>query len=176
MVICFDEFGPVEVRPQPGSAWAPSKRPMRHRATYRRTHGVRYFFAAYNVHADELWMEQKARKRAVEVMAFLKAVRARYPGGQRICLVLDNLSTHKAQEVCQWCRRNRITLVFTATYASWMNRIECHFAPFKTFVISNSDYSDHKEIDKAAQDYLRWRNADKRDQKILKEQNSIRTL
>jgi transposase len=137
---------------------------------------VRYFFAAYDVHADHLWMEQKARKRAVEVLEFLKALRARYPVGQRIYLVLDNLSTHKAPEVRRFCRRNRITQVFTATYASWMNRIECHFAPLKTFVISNSDYASHQEIDVAAQDYLRWRNADKRNAKILKEQNSIPTL
>ena len=149
---------------------------MRHRATYRRPHGVRYFFAAYDVHADRLWMEQKARKRAVEVLEFLKAIRARYPDGRRIYLVLDNLSTHRAPDVRRFCRRNRITPVFTATYASWMNRIECHFAPFKAFVISNSDYSGHDEIETAAQDYLRWRNADKGNAKILKEQNSIRTL
>ena len=149
---------------------------MRHRATYRRLHGVRYFFGAYDVHADRLWMEQKARKRAVEVLEFLKVIRARYPEGRRIYLVLDNLSTHKAPEVRRFCRRHKVTLVFTATYASWMNRIECHFAPFKAFVISNSDYASHDQIETAAQDYLRWRNADKENTKILKEQNSIRTL
>ena len=137
---------------------------------------MRYFFAAYDVHADHLWMKQKARKRAVEVLEFLKSIRTRYRDGRRIYLVLDNLSTHKAPDVRRFCRRNKITLVFTATYASWMNRIECHFAPLKTFVISNSDYASHQAIDEAAQDYLRWRNADKRNAKILKEQNSIRTL
>ena len=174
--MCFDEFGPVEVRPQAGNSWAPKGRPVRHRATYRRPHGVRYFFGAYDVHQDVLWMEQEARKRGVEVLEFLKAIRARYPDGRRIYLVLDNLSTHKTPEVRRYCRRNRIRLVFTATYASWMNRIECHFAPFKAFVISNSDYSSHGELEAAAQDYLRWRNAEKKNARILKEQNSIRTL
>jgi len=164
------------VRPQPGSAWAPKGRPARQRATYRRPHGVRYFFAAYDVHADRLWMEQKARKRAVEVLEFLKALRACYPDGRRIYLVLDNLSTHKHRKVKRYCRHSNIWLVYTATYASWMNRIECHFAPLKTFVISNSDYSGHAEIARAAQDYLRWRNADKKNHRILKEQNSIPTL
>jgi transposase len=164
------------VRPQAGSTWAPKGRPVRHRATYRRKHGVRYFFAAYDVHADELWMEPKARKRSVEVLDFLAAIRAHYPDARRIYLVMDNLSTHKTVEVMRYCRANRITPVFTATNASWMNRIECHFAPFKKFVISNSDYSNHEEIQEAARDYLKWRNADKKNNKILKAQKSMRVL
>lgn len=164
------------MRPQAGRTWAPRKRPVRRRATYRRLHGVRYFFAAYDVHADQLWMRPKRRKRAIEFLEFLQEIRARYPDGRRIYLVLDNLSTHTKQEVRRWCRQNKITLVFTATNASWMNRIECHFAPFKAFVINNSDYANHREIWKAAQDYLKWRNAHKKNKKLLKKQNSIRTL
>ena len=175
-MICIDEFGPVEVRPQAGSAWAPSTKPIRHRATYRRTQGVRHFFAAYDVYDDKLWMRPKPRKRTREALAFIQSIRRRYPDGRRIYLVLDNLSTHRHASVREWCRGNRITLVFTATNASWMNRIECHFAPFRKFVIDNSDYHNHREIAKAAQDYLRWRNRNAQDKKILKEQNSIRTL
>lgn len=137
---------------------------------------MRYFFAAYDVHQDVLWMHQKRRKRAVEVIEFLKAVRARYPDARRIYLVLDNLSTHTHRQVRSYCLKSNIRLVYTATYASWMNRIECHFAPFRRFVLDNSDYADHKEIARAAQDYLRWRNRDKNNLKILKAQNSIRTL
>jgi len=145
------------VRPQAGSAWAPKGRPTRRRATYRRTEGVRCFFAAYDVHQDLLWIHQKRRKMAVEVLAFLKAIRLRYPDGQRICLVLDNLSTHRHRDVKRYCCASNIQLVYTATYASWMNRIECHFAPFRRFVLDNSDWSDHAKIARAAQDYLRWR-------------------
>jgi hypothetical protein len=137
---------------------------------------VRYFFAAYDVHGDVLWMHQKRRKRAVEVLAFLKAIRARYPDGRRIYLVLDNLSTHRHRDVRRYCRQSKIRLVYTATYASWMNRIECHFAPFRRFVLDNSDWPDHTEIARAAQKYLRWRSRDKKNTRILKEQNTIRTL
>lgn len=137
---------------------------------------MRYFFAAYDVHQDVLWMHQKRRKRAIEVLAFLKAVRAHYPDGRRIYVVLDNLSTHKHRQVKRYCRNSNIRLVYTATYASWMNRIECHFAPLRRFVLDNSDYPHHAAIARAMQKYLRWRNRDKKNQKILKEQNSIRTL
>lgn len=121
-------------------------------------------------------MESKTRKRAVEVLEFLATIRARYPMDIRIKLVMDNLSAHKTRAVLRYCKANRISPVFTATNASWMNRIECHFAPFKKFVISNSDYGNHGEIEKAAQDYLTWRNAEKRSRKILEAQKSIRVL
>ena len=105
VVVCFDEFGPVEVRPQAGSTWAPKKRPIRRRATYTRKHGIRHFFAAYDVHGDELWMESKTRKRAVEVLEFLATIRARYPMDIRIKLVMDNLSAHKTRAVMRYSAR-----------------------------------------------------------------------
>ena len=42
-VICLDEFGPLNLQPQPGGkAWAPRAKPRRIRATYTRPHGVRH--------------------------------------------------------------------------------------------------------------------------------------
>ena len=121
-------------------------------------------------------MHQKKRKRWTEVLSFLKSIRRRYPKEQRIYLVLDNMSAHSKAEVVEWCEKNNIKLVFTATNASWMNRIECHFAPAKQFVINNSDYTDHRSIGRAMQDYIRWRNKDAANKKILKAQNKVRVL
>jgi len=150
--------------------------PVRHRANYTRPHGVRYFFGAYDVHQDKLWMHQKSRKRWQDVLAFLRAIRRRYPHGRRIYLVLDNLSSHKRREIRAWSRRRNVQMVFTATYASWMNRIECHFTPARKFVIANSDYADHSTMARAMQKYLRWRNKNAKNKKILKAQNSTRVL
>ena len=86
------------------------------------------------------------------------------------------MRTHNKTEVADWCHKNKIDLVFTATNASWMNRIECHFAPAKQFVINNSDHPDHKSIGRAMQDYVRWRNKDVKNKKILKAQNKVRVL
>jgi len=132
--------------------------------------------AAYDVHEDHLWMQQKKRKRWNETLAFCKSIRKRYPDNRTIYLVLDNLSTHKHQRVVDYCRRSKIIQVFTATYASWMNRIECHFGPVKYFVINNSDHADHRAIGKAMQEYLRWRNQNTKDKGLLKRQNSCRVL
>ena len=43
----FDQFGPLSSGPRHGVCWAPRKRPVRLRATYHRTHGIRYFHGCY---------------------------------------------------------------------------------------------------------------------------------
>ena len=51
VVICVDEFGPLNLQPHPGRQWAlaggggPTPR-RRRRATYKRPHGVRHLLAA----------------------------------------------------------------------------------------------------------------------------------
>jgi transposase len=137
---------------------------------------VRYYFGAYDVHADHLAMRSTKRKRSQDVLCFFRWLRSRYSDGRRIYLVLDNLSTHKKAEVRRWCEANNIELVYTATYASWMNRIECHFTAVKRFVISNSDYPDHSAIAKMMRKYVRWRNRNPNNKKLRKIQNTRRVL
>ena len=50
----FDQFGPLSIRPEHGSAWARQNKPVRLRATYRRTHGIRYFHGCYSLADDQL--------------------------------------------------------------------------------------------------------------------------
>src|SRR6516164_8157867 len=51
----FDQFGPLSIRPCHGACWARRKRPVRLRATYHRTHGIRYFHGCYSLGDDQLW-------------------------------------------------------------------------------------------------------------------------
>ncbi|MER3410866.1 MAG: IS630 family transposase [Thermoleophilia bacterium] len=168
VVVCFDEFGPCSIRPQQGAAWARRKRPTRLRSDYNRKHGVRYLFGAYDVGADVLWGEMSKEKDAVRVLEFLKSVRSRYALSVRIYLVMDNLSTHWTSDIRRWARKNRVTLVPTPTYASYLNRIECHFWALAEFCIRNSDYPDHDALEKALMDHIAYRNAHRDDARILK--------
>ncbi|MFC0612481.1 IS3 family transposase [Scopulibacillus daqui] len=52
--------------------------------------------------------------------------------------------------------------------------MECHFGPLRKFVLEGSDYKSHNELAQAIQNYLRWRNKNKRLEKILREQNKIK--
>src|SRR4051812_6247197 len=58
----FDQFGPLSIRPHHGSGWARASTPDRLPATYRRTHGIRYFHGCYSLADDQLWGVVRARK------------------------------------------------------------------------------------------------------------------
>ena len=154
--IAFDEFGPLEIRPQAGRTWG--SRATRWPATYRRPHGVRHWLAFYDVHSDLLWGYVRQRKRWREVLDVLRRMRGRYPMDQRIHLILDNFSPHGKAEVRRWCHANNVHLIWTPTNASWLNPIECQFTGVKEFVIRNSYYGDHKEQADALRRYTDYRN------------------
>jgi len=154
--IAFDEFGPLEIRPQAGRTWG--SRVKRWPATYRRPHGVRHWLAFYDIHANRLWGYVRKRKRWLEVLDVLRRVRAQYPMRQRIHLILDNFSPHAKAEVQSWCRANNVHLIWTPTNASWLNPIECQFTGVKKFVIQNSYYGNHKELADALRRYALYRN------------------
>ena len=167
VVVCFDEMGPIQLIPHHGSGWAPEKLPGRLRATYSKTLGVRYLFGAYDVHADRLHGRLRAHKNAGEVLAFYKQIRMRYDPKQRIYLIADNLSTHKTPEIRDWAAGANTELVFTPTYASFLNRIECHFWGISEFVINNADYPDWDALARAMADHIRYRNGPHRDQRLI---------
>ena len=77
---------------------------------------------------------------------------------QRIVLVMYTLSTHWPSALRQWASDNRVELIPTPTYASYLNRIECHFAAIGEFVIKNADYPDWPTLQKAMADYICLRN------------------
>ena len=173
VVVCFDEMGPIQLIPHHGSGWAPEKRCERHRATYSKKHGVRYLFGAYDVHADRLHGRLREHKNAGEVLAFFKQIRMRYRPGVRIYLVMDNLSTHKTQAIREWAAASNVELVFTPTYASFLNRIECHFWGIGEFVVKNADYRDWAALAKAMADHIQYRNGPHRDARLIKAERRL---
>jgi transposase len=91
----FDQFGPLSIRPCHGTCRAPRKHPARLRATYHRTHGIRYFHGCYSIGDDQLWGVVREHKGAGRTLAALKSVRAARPGGYRLFVIMDNLSANK---------------------------------------------------------------------------------
>jgi len=170
----FDQFGPLSIRPCHGSAWARQKRPVRLRATYHRTHGIRYFHGCYGVGDDQLWGVIRERKGADHTLAALKSIRAARPGGYRLFVILDNLSANKTPAIRAWAQRANVELCFTPTNASWANPIEPQFGPLRTFVMGGSDYRNHTALGRRLHGYLRWRNANARHPDVLAAQRRER--
>jgi len=152
VVICFDEMGPFSLRPVHGKSYTPSRKPDRLPANYRRTRGISYLLAYYDVHGDYLWGKLVRRRTKKAVFSFLKSIRSRYPKRVKLYLVMDNLNLHKTEEIVRWAKQDNVELVYTAVNASWMNRIESHFAPLKERVIANSYYQSHEELSQAIEE------------------------
>jgi transposase len=89
VIICLDEFGPLNLQPHPGRQWArradcDGERRRRRRATYKRPHGVRHLLAAYDLSRDRLYGHIKTRKGRTEFLAFCRYIRSLYPPEVRL--------------------------------------------------------------------------------------------
>lgn len=159
VVICLDEFGPLNLQPQPGGrGWAPRAKPKRIRATYKRPHGVRHLIAAYDIGADRLYGHIKKRNNRVEFLAFCRYIRSRYPPTVRLHFVLDNFSPHLGEQVRAWAAANNVELAYTPFYASWLNRIEARFRALRYFTLAGTDHPDHATQARLIRRYIAWRN------------------
>ncbi len=170
-MICVDEFGPLEIRPYPGSCWAPVGKPQRWPATYTRRHGVRHLLAGYDLKTENLFGVIRKRKRSKEFLSFLKIIRRRYQKKRRLILIVDNFSTHRTEGNLAWCKDNGVWLIPTATNASWMNRIEAQFGAVRYFVLKNSYPEDHKDLETRIKEHLKWRNQNRHDPVLKKALN-----
>jgi transposase len=165
-VISFDQMGPVSLRPMPGAGWAPRGRPERQRADYSRRAGTRYVFGAYDVHQDRLRTRMRPRRRGSDMLAFMRQIRLCYPRHLRLYWIQDNLSANWTPDIREFAAANKIELVPTPTYASYLNPIECHFTPISQFVFGNADYLDWDAANWAHARHVRHRNGPHRDRRI----------
>ena len=170
----FDQFGPLSIRPCHGTAWAPRTKPDRLPATYRRTHGIRYFHGCYSLGDDQLWGVIRRRKGGDHSLAALKSIRAARPDGAKIYVIMDNLSANKTPAIRKWAKKNKVELCLTPTYASWANPIEAQFGPLRTFVMGDSNHPNHTVLARRLHAYLRWRNTNARHPDVLAAQRRER--
>ena len=168
VVICVDEFGPLNLQPHPGKQWAPiaagkgdtaSPRRRRMRATYNRPHGVRHLMAGYDLSTDRLYGHVVIKKDRTAFLRFLQYLRSLHPPEVRIAIVLDNfsphLSTKKDQRVGEWAAANNVELAYTPTYSSWLNRIEAQFQALRYFTLDGTDHGTHAEQASMIRRYIR---------------------
>lgn len=67
---------------------------------------------------------------SADYIEFLKILDEKYPKGDKIRLVLDNLKVHKAKKVVEYLStvEGRFEFVFTPKHASWLNLVESFFS------------------------------------------------
>lgn len=173
-VFAFDQFGPLSIRPCHGTCWAARKHPDRLRATYKRTHGIRYFHGCYDLSQDRLWGVLHEHKGGVHTLAALKTIRAARPDGAPIYVIEDNLSCNKTPAIRAWAKTHKVELCLTPTNASWSDPIEAQFGPLRMFTMANSDYPNHIVLARDLHAYLHWRNLNNRHPEVLAAQRRER--
>jgi putative transposase len=155
LVLAVDEKTSIQAldRTQPMLPLQP-RRPRRQTATYTR-HGTTCLLAALAVHAGAVEGRCVERNRHQEFLAFLKYLYRKYPG-KHLHVIVDNLATHKHQQVREWvAKRRRLTLHFTPTYASWLNQVEIWFNIFTRDVIRGGIWRSKKELVDQIMRYIR---------------------
>jgi transposase len=173
-VISFDQMGPISLRPTHGAGWAPKGRPERLRATFNRRSGVRYGFGAYDLGADRLRLRLRPRRRGRDVLGFMRQIRLCYPSQVTLYWIQDNLSANWTPDIREFAAGNRIELVPTPTYASYLNPIECHFWPIAEFVVKNADYLDWDAFTHALARHISYRNGPHRDRRLARLEAKLR--
>jgi transposase len=181
VIICLDEFGPLNLLPRPGKQWAPmivkgeesdQPRRRRRRATYTRTKGVRHLMAAYDLNQDKLYGHVKVTKDRTRFLEFCRYLRTLYPPNVRIAVVMDNFSPHLSTKVDSrvgdWAAANNVELAYVPTNASWLNRIEAQFQALRYFTLDGTDHRSHEEQNSMIRRYIIWRNRNAQD-KTLRE-------
>lgn len=179
VIVCVDEFGPLNLQPHPGHQWAPTAvgkgdvdqpRRRRRRATYNRPHGVRHMMGAYDLNRDRLYGHIVTKKDRTAFLRFLRYIRSWYPPDVRIGIVLDNfsphLSTKKDCRVGEWAEANNVELAYTPTYSSWLNRIEAQFQALRYFTLDGTDHATHREQASMIRRYIIWRNRNAHDRAL----------
>jgi transposase len=181
VVMCMDEFGPLNLLPRSGKQWAlaatkatkgtaDEPRRRRRRATYNRNDGVRHLLAAYDLGADKIYGHIKTTKNRTKFLEFCRYLRSLYPPEIRIAIVMDNfsphLSTKKDQRVGIWATANNVELAYVPTNASWLNRIEAQFQALRYFALDGTDHRSHDEQNSMIRRYIAWRNRHAKDEAL----------
>ena len=147
IVVSIDEKTGVQAKGlvRPDGTPAPAK-PARRDNEYVRN-GTQNLFAALQVHSGEVsGMASKTRNR-FDFIAFLDRLEDEIPPDKSVVGILDNLSTHKTQEVEAWLDEHpRWRFHFTPKHASWLNQVECFLSILARRLLRHGAFSDPEDL------------------------------
>lgn len=148
IILCVDEKPGIQAldRTQPMLPLK-AKKPRAWTNEYVR-HGTRTLLACLNVQTGEIVAEVTKRRTSKDFLSFMNTVVKQFPK-RRLCVVLDNLNTHKNQSAKDWLEEHpQVTFHYTPTHASWVNLIECFFSILTRKGLQQKAFRSVKELDK----------------------------
>lgn len=120
------------------------------------TNQCRTIFGAINIHTGEIFYRYFARKRTIEMIAFLEDMMIHYRG-QHILLILDHASIHKSRALILWIEQHPLLeLIYLPKYAVHRdNPIEKLWWRLKGFVTANRCCRSMDELLAVADKFLK---------------------
>jgi transposase len=158
LVLCMDEKTGIQAldRTQPVLPMRPGK-PKQWSNEYVR-HGTQTMLAAVDVNTGKATAWVNKTRKAVDFVTFMNKVVKDYPE-QRLCVVMDNLNTHKGKLAQQWLEQHpQVTFHFTPTHASWVNLAECFFSILTRKGLQQAVHRSNNELKRFLNSFIRTYN------------------
>jgi transposase len=147
VVLCLDEKPNLQAlaRRVPTQPMRPGQ--IERREFEYTRHGTVTFFVALNVYDGTMWgCCLEANDHAHFLGALGRLVR-RYPRAQRLHLILDNGSSHIAQETKAYLASHpRLRAFYTPPHASWLNQAELLLRAFSDKYLRRSDSLSRQQL------------------------------
>ena len=146
VVLCMDEKTGIQAldRTQPMLPLQ-AKKPRAWTNEYVR-HGTRTVLASLEIKTGKVLAHVKQTRTSVDFLSFMDEVAGAYPK-ERLCVILDNLNTHKNEAARAWLTQHpRVTFHYTPTHASWTNLVECFFSILTRQALTQSVQRSKKDL------------------------------
>lgn len=154
IVLCMDEKTGIQAldRTQPVLPLR-AKKPRSWTNEYVR-HGTRTVLASLEINTGKVLARVRQTRTSEDFLSFMEEVAAAYPG-QRLCVILDNLNTHKNEAARKWLAQHpSITFHYTPTHASWTNLVECFFSILTRQGLQQAVHKSGKELERFLKAYF----------------------
>jgi hypothetical protein len=165
VVICVDEFGPLNLQPPLVGSGRPGVVAVPGRAAggghLHPPHGVRHLLAAYDLSRDKLSGHSKPRKRRGEFRSFCRSLGSLSPlgCGSAWCWTTPAPTCRPARtDASARGSGQHVELAHTPTNASYLNGIEGHFAALRYLTLDGTDHPSHAEQASMIRRYITWPN------------------
>jgi len=162
VVLSMDEIGPISLMPHGGRGWFRSGSPERIPSTYQRLQGTQYLYLTLNVYHQKLSGRFYRHKGGDPWLDHLRRECGKFPLDQRVYVIQDNLSAHWTPKIRAWAREARVTLVASATQASWMNPVESHAGDLQKLALDGSTFASWPEVKRTFRQAIAYRNRERK--------------
>jgi transposase len=146
VVLCMDEKTGIQAldRTQPVLPLRAGKPRMWSNEYVR--HGTQTMLAAIDIETGRATTWVNKTRKAVDFVTFMDRIVRQYPA-QRLCVVMDNLNTHRGTLAREWLEAHPlVSFHYTPTHASWVNLAECFFSILTRKGLQQSVHRSNREL------------------------------